>query len=364
MSRVLLACGGTGGHLAPGIALAQRLTDEGHECLLIVSSKAVDARMTANYPRLRFVPGRGRGFGPGLLNKLRFFPALLGAVWSARALLREFKPDALVCFGGFMSVGPALAARLAGIPVLAHEANRRPGKAVRLIARFARSVHLPTGVRLPGVAAERQHDSGYPVRAEMRPLAKELARRTLGFPATGRLLLITGGSQGAAPLNRWVEGQLDELAARGIHALCLTGPGGRDERLERAGSLVHFLPFCHQMAAAYSAADLAVTRAGAGTLAELATCRTPAILVPLPHAADDHQTANALQAAAGGAAILLPERELGRLGEVAFGGITDNAALAAMRDALALADAANHWEELARETVALAQAHGRRGAPA
>ena len=115
MSRVLLACGGTGGHLAPGIALAQRLTDEGHECLLIVSSKAVDARMTANYPRLRFVPGRGRGFGPGLLNKLRFFPALLGAVWSARALLREFKPDALVCFGGFMSVGPALAAVLAAV---------------------------------------------------------------------------------------------------------------------------------------------------------------------------------------------------------------------------------------------------------
>jgi UDP-N-acetylglucosamine--N-acetylmuramyl-(pentapeptide) pyrophosphoryl-undecaprenol N-acetylglucosamine transferase len=263
-----------------------------------------------------------------------------------------------------MSVGPALAARLAGVPVLAHEANRRPGKAVRLIARFARSVHLPTGVRIPGVAAGRQHDSGYPVRAEMRPLAKELARRTLGFPATGRLLLITGGSQGAAPLNRWVEARLDDLAARGIHALCLTGPGGRDERLERAGSVVHFLPFCHQMAAAYSAADLAVTRAGAGTLAELATCRTPAILVPLPHAADDHQTANALQAAAGGAAILLPERELGRLGEVAFGRITDNAALAAMRDALALADAANHWEELARDTVAWARSRGGRVAPA
>ncbi|GDY17352.1 UDP-N-acetylglucosamine--N-acetylmuramyl-(pentapeptide) pyrophosphoryl-undecaprenol N-acetylglucosamine transferase [Verrucomicrobiota bacterium] len=360
MNRVLLACGGTGGHLAPGIALAQRLTDEGHECLLIVSSKAVDARMTANYPRLRFVPGQGRGFGPGFLAKLRFFPALLGAVWSARTLLRAFKPDALVCFGGFMSVGPALAARLGGIPVLVHEANRRPGKAVRLIARFAQSIHLPAGVRLAGLPAGRQHDSGYPVRAEMRPLAKELARRTLGFPSTGRLLLFTGGSQGAASLNRWVESHLDELAARGIHALCLTGPGGRDERVERAGVVIHFLPFCHQMATAYSAADLAVTRAGAGTLAELATCRTAAILVPFPHAADDHQTANALQAAESGAAILLPERELGRLGEVAFGCLADNAALAAMRDALALADAANHWEELARETIELAQARARR----
>ena len=76
--------------LAPGIALAQRLTDEGHECLLIVSSKAVDARMTAHYPRLRFVPGRGRGFGPGFLDRLRFFPALLGAVWSARAAFKVF----------------------------------------------------------------------------------------------------------------------------------------------------------------------------------------------------------------------------------------------------------------------------------
>ena len=130
MSRVLLACGGTGGHLAPGIALAQRLTEEGHECLLIVSSKVVDARMTSNYPRLNFVPGKGRGFGPGLIAKLLFFPALLGAVWSSWCLLRRFRPDALVCFGGFMSLGPSLACRLSGIPVLVHEANRKPGKAV------------------------------------------------------------------------------------------------------------------------------------------------------------------------------------------------------------------------------------------
>ncbi|MGI9108477.1 MAG: UDP-N-acetylglucosamine--N-acetylmuramyl-(pentapeptide) pyrophosphoryl-undecaprenol N-acetylglucosamine transferase [Opitutales bacterium] len=354
MSRVLLACGGTGGHLAPGIALAQRLTDEGHECLLVVSSKVVDARMTSNYPRLNFVPGKGRGFGPGLVAKLLFFPALLGAVWSSWRLLRRFRPDALVCFGGFMSLGPSLACRLAGVPVLVHEANRKPGKAVRLIARFADAVHLPAGVRIPGLAAARQHDSGYPVRAEIRPQARDAARRALGLPPTGRLVLVTGGSQGAHALNRWVEDNLEEFAIRGIHVLCLTGPGGRDDEVRSPDSLVKFVPFCHQMAMAYSAADLAVTRAGAGTLAELATCRTPAVLVPYPRSADDHQTANARQSEQSGAAILLPETELPRLLHVVFDRLADAAALAVMRDALALADAANRWEELAHATLALA----------
>ena len=354
MSRVLLACGGTGGHLAPGIALAQRLAEDGHACLLVVSRKAVDARMLAHYPRLTFVPGKGRGFGPGLLGRLLFFPALLGAVWSSWRLVRRFRPDALVCFGGFMSLGPALASRLAGVPVIVHEANRRPGKAVRLIARLAASVHLPAGVRVPGVAADRQRDSGFPVRAEIRPQAREAARKALGFPVTGRLLLVVGGSQGAAPLNRWVEAHVPAFAERGVHVLCLTGPGGRDEELRAGPAVVRFLPFCHQMASAYSAADLAVARAGAGTLAELATCRTPAVLVPLPSAADDHQTANARSSAEAGGALLLPESELPRLAALVLGRLHDNAALAAMRDALALADAANRWEELAAETLALA----------
>lgn len=354
MSRVLLACGGTGGHLAPGIALAQRLTEGGHECLLIVSSKVVDARMTAHYPRLHFQPGKGRGFGPGLSAKILFFPVLVGAIWSSWRLLRRFRPDALVCFGGFMSLGPALACRLAGIPVLVHEANRKPGKAVRLIARFAESVHLPAGVRIPGLAAARQHDSGYPVRAEIRPQAREAARHSLGLPLTGRLLLVTGGSQGAHVLNRWVEDNLEAFAIHGLHVLCLTGPGGREDEIRTPESTVKFVPFCHQMAAAYSAADLAVTRAGAGTLAELATCRTPAVLVPYPRAADDHQTANARQSAQAGAAILLPESELARLSSTVVTCLADSAALAAMRDVLALADAANRWEELAEETLHLA----------
>lgn len=358
MSRVLLACGGTGGHLAPGIALAQRLTDAGHGCLLIVSRKVVDARMTEGYPRLSFVPGTGRGFGPGLAGKLLFFPALVRSVWSSWRLLRSFRPDVLVCFGGFMSVGPALACRLSGVPVVVHEANRRPGKAVRLIARLARSVHLPEGVRLPGVPAERQHESGYPVRAEIRPMERGAARRALGLPESGRLILVVGGSQGASALTRWIEARLPDCAARGVHVLCLTGPSGRREDVRAGEALIRFLPFCDRMAEAYAAADLVIARAGAGTLAELAACRAPAVLVPLPTAADDHQTANARHFADRGAAWLAPEAELGIWSERIFSLLSDDAALAAMREALVRVAADNRWEELLRETLDLAAPRG------
>ena len=247
MSRVLLACGGTGGHIAPGIALAQRLTDDGHACVLVVSRKSVDARMTADYQQFTFVAGRGRGFGPGWINRLLFLPALVASIGSSLRLLRGFRPDVLVCFGGFMSVGPALACWLRRIPVIVHESNRRPGKAVRLIARFARALHLPAGVRLEGIPLKRQHDSGFPVRKEIRPSAREVARKTLGFPTTGKLLLVAGGSQGSRALTKWVESQLAEISGRGLHVLCLTGPGGRGGEVRTGSSVVRFLPFCNQM---------------------------------------------------------------------------------------------------------------------
>lgn len=346
-----MACGGTGGHLAPGIALAQRLSQEGHDCLLIVSGKAVDAQMTAKYQRLKFVVGRGRGFGPGLKNKIKFFPAFLSSLVSAWRLVSDYRPQALVCFGGFMSIAPALVCALRGIPVLVHEANRRPGKAVRLIARWATSVHLPSGVRLGGVPAERQHDSGFPVRQEIIPSAREVARHVIGMPTQGRMLLVAGGSQGAKILTRWVENHVAEFAERGIHVLCLTGASGLEKEIRTPQSCVRFLPFCHQMGSAYSAADLAITRAGAGTLAELAACRTPSILIPYSLAADDHQTANADYFVEAGAAWVCSEKQLTELAHRIFELLQDNSRLAAMRDALAMLDAANQWEELYHETI-------------
>lgn len=357
MSRIMLACGGTGGHLAPGIALAQRLNEAGHESLLVVSRKIVDTQMTAKYAGLNFVAGRGRGFGPGVINKLLFFPALLGSMFSTWRLVRKYRPEVLICFGGFMSLAPALVCALKGIPVLVHEANRRPGKAVRLIARFARSVHLPAGVRIPGIVEERQHDAGFPIRQEIFISAKEVARKTLNFPATGRLILVTGGSQGAQVLTLWVEANLAQFASRGVHVLCLTGAGGRVGEVRTEHSTVRFIEFCNQMGSAYSAADLAITRAGAGTIAELASCRTPSILIPYPLAADDHQTANAQSVAGLGAAELLTEASISQLSEKVFDILNNQGRLTAMRDALAMLDANNRWEEMFVETLQLASAY-------
>ena len=362
MSRILLACGGTGGHIAPGIALAQRLKEEGHESLLIVSRKIVDTQMTAKYAGLNFIAGRGRGFGPGLINKILFLPSLLGSMFSAWGQVRRFRPDALVCFGGFMSLAPALVCRLKGIPVLVHEANRRPGKAVRLIARFAQSIHLPAGVRIEGLADNRQHDAGFPIRKEIFLSAREVARKALNFPATGRLILVTGGSQGAHVLTYWVQSNLSQFASRGVHVLCLTGAGGRVGEVRTENSTVRFEEFCNQMGSAYSAADCAITRAGAGTIAELASCRTPAILIPYPLAADDHQTANAQSVAALGAAELLKESSIADLSEKVFGILNDNARLASMRDALAMMDASNRWDEMYVETLQLAAAYAAKNA--
>jgi UDP-N-acetylglucosamine--N-acetylmuramyl-(pentapeptide) pyrophosphoryl-undecaprenol N-acetylglucosamine transferase len=257
-----------------------------------------------------------------------------------------------------MSLGPAIACKLCGIPVLVHEANRRPGKAVRLIARFAQSVHLPHGVRIKNISTERQHDSGFPVRKEITSIARDIARHQLNFPSTGKMILVTGGSQGAQVLTRWVENNHDSFKKNHIHVLCLTGAGGREGEVSHAESIIRYLPFCNQMASAYSASDIAITRSGAGTLAELATCRTPAVLIPYAFAADDHQTANAVHAVEAGTAQMIAEKNIDKLNDTVFELLNQSSQLQAMNDALARADGNNHWDEILKEVLDLAQEGG------
>ena len=199
----------------------------------------------------------------------------------------------------FSSFGPAMAARMKGMPVLIHEANRAVGKAVRFLAKRSSRLYLPEGMQLEGISPEITRNIGYPLRQEFRRIPRERARRQLGVPQGDRLLVVLGGSQGAASLNAWVKKNIEELAKEGISTYCLTGmnkeSSGVVELEGPIGQTVtsRFVPFTDEMNAVLSAADLVISRAGAGAIAEIIRCRVPSVLVPYPHAADNHQYLNA-----------------------------------------------------------------------
>jgi len=319
MSKYLISCGGTGGHLSPGISLAEGLIARGHEPVLLVSQKKVDSRLLTKYPHLRFerLPGTGFSFSP--IQLLKCLISQARAFFRCVQLVRAMQPEALVGFGGFTSAPIVVAGCLLGVPVALHESNRVPGLAVRTLGRFVRRVYLPPGIRIAAIRASVTRHLGLPVRREFVRQSQSAARRALGLNPALKLLVFLGGSQGSGALNDWVRSQVAALADEGIQVYCVTGMGkGRDgvtEYRSKNGApvRVEFVAFSDQIAELFSAADLVVSRAGAGTLAELIRCETPAILVPFPQAADDHQRANAAYFERQGGGIVIEQSALAGL---------------------------------------------------
>jgi len=301
MNRVLISCGGTGGHLAPGIALAEGLLARGHTCWLLISHKKVDARLVQKYPHLAFVKVSGAPFSlrPRALG--RFLIAQFSGIFSSVRLLKRLQPDLVIGFGGFSSAGISVAAAMRRIPFVLHESNRVPGRAVRFLSRLHPArVYLPPGVRLNHLTPDVVRFFGCPVRKEIQRLPAPKARAALGIDENARLVVLLGGSQGATVLNDWAEANFETLGYEGVSLLCVTGLNKGEGRIRevktRSGGIAKavFIPFTDQISELLSAADLVLSRAGAGTIAELIRCRAPAILVPYPFAADNHQRANAL----------------------------------------------------------------------
>ncbi|MDR1011396.1 MAG: UDP-N-acetylglucosamine--N-acetylmuramyl-(pentapeptide) pyrophosphoryl-undecaprenol N-acetylglucosamine transferase [Opitutaceae bacterium] len=316
----LVACGGTGGHLAPGIALAEGLLARGHKVILLISSKKVDSRLAEKYPHLTFLRVPCAPLSKNPLRLAAFlFRQLHGFLFSVN-LVRKTKPGGIVGFGGFTTAGIILAGALFRVPIALHEANRVPGRAIRVLRPLATRIFLPPGVTLPDSAARaRQRPMGLPVRKEIQREPRDAARAAFGLSHDRNVLVILGGSQGASSINAWVRDNLRALAREGIQVYCVTGLGkGGDETItnpDARGRPVKsiFSPFCDRMATLMSAADLAVSRAGAGTIAELIRCVTPAILIPYPQAADDHQRANALFFEQQGGGIVIDQTRLDTL---------------------------------------------------
>lgn len=311
--KFVIACGGTGGHLFPGLAVAEELRDSGHEVLLLVSEKEIDARALRAFPGMprETLPSVGL---PSLLSPaaFKFAYRMLASYCKCASIVTGFEPHAVLGMGGFTSIAPLMAAHLRGIPAYLHESNAIPGKANRLGARFSREVLLgfgECGRHFPGTAVQV---TGTPIRRELIAdvPAKARARRVMGLEPEGSTLLVMGGSQGAGGINGLMAGAAAELAGSNLQIVHLSGErdsAKMDEAYRRAGLRAVVLPFCDRMQDVYAAADLAVSRSGAASLTELSWFGLPSILVPYPHAAEDHQMLNARIFESAGAACVFAE---------------------------------------------------------
>ena len=337
MSKFLIACGGTGGHLAPGIALAEEMKERGFDSLLLISRKTIDRQLTEKYPQHRFesVPGVPLLFTAA--GALSFAISQSRGLVHAWRLIRRERPSMIVGFGGFTTAAVIVAGWMLRVPVALHESNRVPGRAVRMMARFARRVYLPRGIVLKETSLRKLRHAPLPVRSEIRRLPRGESAAKFGLDPNKSIVVVLGGSQGAQALNQWAEKTAPVLAERGVQMLVVTGPGKGDGRTTVLdgpdGSTLRatFIPFCDDMAALLSMADLVVSRSGAGTIAELIRIGVPSVLVPYPHAADNHQIANAVDFVTEGGAELVEESRIDELQRVVVDLVADEARLAEMR---------------------------------
>ena len=315
--RLCIAGGGTGGHVFPALATAAAVRARAPQAaLLFVGTAAgLEARLVpaAGYP---FETIRVRGLtGKALGERIMALVVLPGAVAQSRRLLARFGPDVVLGVGGYVA-GPVLvAAALRGVPTVLHEQNAIPGLTNRLLCRMATAVAVSLEAARVHLPTRRLTVTGNPVRADLFEHARDRSREAFGLAPDRTTLLVFGGSQGARRLNeamRGVAGALTECRTR-IQFLHATGERDREAvaaAYAAAGIRAVVLPFIEAMGAAYAAADLVICRAGATTVAELAALGKPAILVPFPHAAGDHQRHNAAALAAGGGAVLVLEQDL------------------------------------------------------
>lgn len=357
--KFAIACGGTGGHLFPGLAVAEVLRERGHEVLIFVSEKEIDARALGERPGLMVekLPSVGLPslVSPALVTFLRRMTASLR---QSGAVFRRERPDAVLGMGGFTSIAPLVMARWRGIPAFLHESNAIPGKANRLGARFCRKVLLGFGecaahFRRPACV------TGTPVRRELASDApsREEARRILGLDPARATLLVMGGSQGAAGINALMTQAAPRLAGAELQIIHLAGSRCVEKvgaAYASAGISAKVLAFCDRMQEVYPAADFAVSRSGAASLAELSWFGLPSVLVPFPHAAEDHQRLNAQIFVEAGAAQMITEKEAasGKLAALLLSLLASPATLAGMAEAarkLAPRDAARKVAEVMEE---------------
>lgn len=347
--KILIACGGTGGHLFPGIAVAEALRARGHDVMLLISEKKVDAEASAKYRHLSFetmpVVAKPRTLS---LRMLPFLWKLWKSADQCGKIIRKFKADAVLGMGGFTSLPPVYAGHKLGLKTFIHDSNARPGRANVLTSRFCTQVFLGLEAAKAFFPNRETVITGTPVRPEILNLPSlEDAAELFGLEAGRPTIVITGGSQGARRLNE-LSAQAAAVLPPEMQVLHIAGANDfqRVEEIAKGRTGYKVLGFCDQMPSAYALADLVISRSGASSLTEIAIAGHPSILVPYPYAADDHQTRNAEVFDHAGAGKLVQERELNpeKLAELATSILQDLPTykrMAKAARALAIPDAAD-----------------------
>lgn len=362
--RVMICGGGTGGHIFPAIAIAdavRSLRPDAGILFVGASDRMEMQRVPAAGYAIEGLPICGFDRRRLLRNV-----SVLVKIWRSQRLagriIRRFAPTVAVGVGGYAS-GPALNKCAAmGIPFLIQEQNSYAGVTNRLLARKASRICVAYEGMERFFPAEKLLLTGNPVRQSLAEgrLSREAAARSLGLDAGKKTVLLVGGSLGARTLNESVLQHLDLIAGGDVQVVWQTGKYYYDavvERLSRHGVLpqLHVSAFISDMAAAYAAADLVVSRAGAGSISELCLVGKPAILVPSPNVAEDHQTKNALALTARDAAVVVPDAEApATLLSTALALVADDARLALLSRNIKLLGKRDAADVIAREVLSLA----------
>jgi UDP-N-acetylglucosamine--N-acetylmuramyl-(pentapeptide) pyrophosphoryl-undecaprenol N-acetylglucosamine transferase len=352
---LLIAGGGTGGHVFPAIAVAEATKAMADvEVVFVGTERGVEARVVPQrgWRLERLVVEPMKGGGP--VRALRGAAVAARATIGAAGLVRRLRPRVVLSVGGYAAGPAAIAAAALGIPVAVFEANSRVGLANRLLAPFAGRGYIAWDDAASAFRAEAVRAFGVPLRAGFVPVA---------YPPAGvaARLLVMGGSQGAAVLNERLPAALASLKADGV-PFRVVHQAGRDrdgavrEAYARARIDATVVPFIDDVARALADADLVVARAGAGTIAEVTAVGRPSLLVPFPHAADDHQARNAESLASAGAAVCL-RQELAEVPELAAAIgrlLADAPGRRAMADAARRRGRPHAAEQVARDLLAFA----------
>jgi UDP-N-acetylglucosamine--N-acetylmuramyl-(pentapeptide) pyrophosphoryl-undecaprenol N-acetylglucosamine transferase len=318
--KILIAAGGTGGHIIPALALAEEIRFYYPDVALqfVCGARPAEARL---YQQAHYVPIvlPVKSFTGNVFKKIVNSFALILAVIRSWRILKQQKPGLVLCMGGYVAAPIVCAAMIRRIPIVLHEQNSIPGRLNALVAPFASSVICAFAEAERRLKSRKRQRLGIPVRRALLDATRDEALQFFALRSDAPVLLFLGGSQGAKYLNLHFAdslGELDNHLAQPLQVLWSTGEKNYDEIKQKVAAmrlkniLTHLHPYIERMDFAYAAAQLVVGRAGASTLAEITARGVPALLIPFPHATNDHQRYNAIELEERGAAEVLDQKYL------------------------------------------------------